>query len=92
MNYEEFVSKWVGKYLYEDDMIHSLAGMIKMFKAQQYNHPIYGKTIIDVFDIPTFYGWKDEKQRRQFYNDAKNVGVKRKPHEKNEWYKLINIL
>jgi hypothetical protein len=90
MTYDEFLSKWVGKRLYDDGAIRSLAGIITVFKNQELNIG-YMEGVGDVFWIPKWHGWKDDKQRREFYKDAKLVGVRKKPKEKNEWYKFTTM-
>lgn len=91
MLYEEFINKWVSKSLYDDGLKNSLSGSITMFENQEINIS-YGKVLADIFEIPKWHGWKDDKQRRDFYKDAKIVGVRVKKGEKNEWYKVKDLL
>lgn len=78
--YKDFIKKWVGRSLYDDGLVYSLAGRILMFENEETN--------TDVFLTPKWHGWRDDKQRREFYKDAKRVGVKIKKGTKNEWYKV----
>lgn len=92
MTYEEFIKKWVGKSLYEDNRVHTLAGRITRFQNDKMTVPILGEIVVDTFWLPKWSGWKDDAQRREFYRDAKKVGLRRKPHQVCEWYKLMDIV
>ena len=87
MIYKEFINKWVGKQLYEN----RFSGMVIMFENQEI-YVSYGKVLADVFHTPKWRGWRDDKQRREFYKDAKSAGVGVKKDEKNVWYKVKDLL
>jgi hypothetical protein len=96
ITYDEFVKKWANRPLYETpyDYFSSSAGKIQMYRDENYklDHLRNCKIIVDVFITPKSLGWKDEKQRLEFYKDAKKVGLSVNKSTRNEWYKTINII
>ena len=97
ITYDEFVKKWANRPLYEtpyDSPFSSSAGKIQMYRDDDYKlqHWKNCKIIADVFITPKSLGWKDEKQRLEFYKDAKKVGLSTNKSTKNEWYKIIDII
>jgi hypothetical protein len=97
MDYEEFKTKWANRPLYESpyDYNGNSAGKIIMYRDNNYQKQLtYYKNctvIADVFDTPKSLGWKDDKQKKEFYKDAKSAGVSTNKATKNEWYKIIDI-
>jgi hypothetical protein len=95
MTYEEFIHKWANRTLYTSDHdVHGrTAGKVEMFRNNSYKLDRYrNPVVVDEWLTPTWHGWRDEKQRREFYKEAKLVGVRSNPKRKNEWYKIINII
>ncbi len=91
-NYADFIKKWANRRLYDTshDTRGASVGMIQYHCRTQIRLPL-DVVIADVFWLPrNASGWKDEKQRRQFYTDAKRVGVQSNPNTKNEWYIVPN--
>lgn len=89
MKYDEFKSKWLYHSLYDEGLKHTLSGKIDTTNTSIFLFTEWVNA--DLFFIPTWHGFKDDKQRRQFYKDAKSAGVRRLPKKKNVWYKRTYI-
>ncbi len=74
MTYEELKSKWINRPLYtgDYDQYGKHSGRIGVLTVNNYPTPI-GLCQVEVWDIPKFHGWRDERQRREFYADAKKI-------------------
>lgn len=93
MTYQELKDKWVNKLLYKTDGKMQLGGKIDVALVENYKLPHFPNNVIraEVWYIPVWHGWKDEKQRKEFYKDAKKL-LSRKKDTKCEYYKIIEII
>ena len=94
MTYEELYQKWANRHTYDCVTLHSLAGIIKVYRSNNYHlkHMTSYVAVADVWLLPSIHGWGyDEKKRREFYKDAKAAKLSRRKETKNEWYKIIEL-
>lgn len=70
MSVSEFKDKWNG------GLKHTGGGKIVFLESEN------SYTIL----IPNWFGWESDKQRKEFYKDAKAVGCKRALGKKMEYY------
>ena len=95
-SYEDFYQKWANRFLYTSDYdgIQPSAGKIQVFREDDYKLPHWGfaQIIADVWSTPKMIGWKSDKQKREFYKEAKQVGLISNKRVKNEWYKIFDII
>lgn len=93
MNYQELKNKWANKLLYSTEGVIQLGGRIDVHLVDNYKLSHFPNSVIkaEVWYIPTWHGWRDDKQRREFYKDAKKI-LSRKKGTKCEYYKIIEIL
>ena len=84
MNICDFEKKWVNRLLYETG-----GQVIKCYNQEFYCKDYLSKIMADFYLIPSIMGFLSEKQRRDFYKDAKSAGVRRHPEKKNVFYKRI---
>jgi hypothetical protein len=93
--YTDLYEKYANRHTYECNLLHSMAGAIKVYRNNDYKLPhLKGvKIIADVWILPSIFGWGyDENKRRKFYRDAKAAKLSRRKDIKNEWYKTIEII
>lgn len=90
MTFEDFKTKWMNRPLYvpAGDSMHICGGMIQDSLRTEYFDGIYTFPAIVIY-TPTWHGWANDKQRREFYKDAKAAGFRACKKEKMTWYKRI---
>jgi len=93
MTYELLYKKWANRLLYENDGRFQSGGRIFVFRENNYKLPHLPneKIIADVWHLPTIHGWAGEKQRAEFYRDAKLAKLSRRKDKKFEFYKIIGF-
>lgn len=74
MTIEDFITKWIN---IEAPKIRTKYSTV-LIKGELY------KTV--VFFLPKLTEWKSRSQKKQFYIEAKRVGIIRMPGRKRKWY------
>lgn len=87
--YTEFKQKWANRQLFTDDGSGRKIGRVDLFENTNLTIARGVNIKVDMFLTPKYNGWKDIKQRRDFYADAAKVGVQANQDTKCEWYKKI---
>ena len=88
--YGDFIKKWIGHTLDGADDNGGIC--VEMYPSIKLRLGRNAVIQTDAFLTPKYNkGWKDLSQRREFYNDAKRVGVVPNQDTKCEWHYLPTI-
>ena len=91
MTYQELYDKWANRLLYENDGKFQTGGRIFVHINCDYKLPHLPnyKIKAQVWELPTIHGWRDEKQRHEFYKEVKLISFLGLHLLKTYFYELV---